>query len=128
MVDTSNEIVTTVKKNSYSSIVHVHVHITTLCFLNHSKSSFIFYTEIIWSRGAGLWTRSLFLSFVLPSVFHSVFLPLLAHQLLGFGWEVLPSARIYFFFVLLPPLVFASYLFSWRCCALTPRLRDKLYA
>ena len=50
---------------------------------------------------AGLGARSLFLSFVLSSAFHSVVHPLLAYQLLGLGWKVSPFALIHFFFALL---------------------------
>ena len=49
---------------------------------------------------AGMGTRSLFVSFVLPSVFCSFLLPPYAHQLPGLGWMVSPSAPISFFFVL----------------------------
>ena len=44
--------------------------------------------------------HSLFLSFVVLSIYCSVLLPPYAHQLLGLGWRVLPSAPIRFFFVL----------------------------
>ena len=78
------------------------------------------------SRASRLGTHSLFLTFVLPSVFCS-FLPLLAHQLPGLGWEVSPSDPIHIFFALLPPLFFPFCLF-FDCCALISRSRDKVYA
>ena len=59
------------------------------------------------SRVAGLGTRSLFLSFVLPFVIYSVLLPLLAHQLPRLGWKVSPSATIQFF------VAFSSFVLSF---------------
>ena len=52
------------------------------------------------STVAGLGTHSLFLSFVLPSVFCSFLLSLYAHQLPGLGCMSLPYTPIHFFFVL----------------------------
>ena len=65
--------------------------------------------KTIWSTVGGLGTQSLFFSFILPSVFHSVVLPLLVHPLPGLGWKVSPSAPIRFFFT--SPSLVLSFLF-----------------
>ena len=59
---------------------------------------------------AGLGAHSLFLFFVLPSVFCSFLFPPCEHQLAGLGWMVSPSALIRFFFVLSSLFLFLALL------------------